>query len=75
MDVPTRPTMQESQLLFQNQHYAASAMRDGSLIVQNLRRGVGVRLVGPQASVWIDAISTAIDRDEASALCKGVLAR
>ena len=73
MDIPTKPKFQESRLLFQNQHYAASLMRDGALIVQNLHRGTGKRLIGPKVSEWVDTIENALDPREANDLCRGFL--
>lgn len=61
-------------LLFKNQHYSACVLRDGSLVITHNRKQGGKRLVGSQAAVWIDAIKTAIDSDEANALCRGFLA-
>ena len=74
MDIPVKPKLSESRVLFQNQHYAASLMRDGSVIVQNLRRGTGERLVGSSADVWRDAFETALDASESNELCRGFLA-
>ena len=63
----------KSRVLFQNQHYAACLMRDGALIVQNLRKGTGRRLLGSQVADWATAIEAALDRGEANDLCRGFL--
>ena len=63
---------QHSTVIFENGHYIASAMRDGSLIVQKKRTGKGYRLIGENAAVWIDSIRTAIDKSEAAALCRAL---
>jgi hypothetical protein len=64
----------KSQVIYKGQHYTACAMRDGSLIVtRNSAKAGGVRLVGAQAPIWIDSIRTAIDGDEAHALCRAVI--
>lgn len=65
-----------SQVIFENQHYTACAMGDGSLIVthNHKRNGQqGKRLIGTQAPVWIDAIRTALDTTEANDLCRAFL--
>lgn len=62
----------QSQVIFENQHYVASHMKDGSLIVQKKRTGKGYRLIGENAAIWADSIKTAIDSSEASYLCKAL---
>lgn len=64
--------MKISQVIFENGHYVASLMRDGSLIVQKKRTGKGYRLIGENAAIWGDNIRTAIDKAEASALCRAL---
>jgi hypothetical protein len=66
-------------ILFKNQHYAACAMSDGSLVVtRNRKRGPlkqsGVRLVGAQASEWVEHFTAEVD-DPAicAALCRAIL--
>lgn len=66
--------MATSRVIFENQHYTACALRDGSLCVTSNHNRRGVRLVGPQAETWIKAIETADDYREANTLCKAVLA-
>lgn len=61
------------EIIFENQHYQACVWK-GNLIVTYKRKRGGKQLVaGKQADEWIDAIKTAIDRDEANALCRGFL--
>lgn len=57
------------QIIFKNAHYTATQFKDG-LIVQSNRIQKGIHLV--KAAEWIEAIKTAIDKDEAHALCKAV---
>jgi hypothetical protein len=73
----------QSHIIFQNQHYTASAMRDGSLIVERnrvQRTGVGSRrgicLKGEQAAQWVASIqeSAVHDKMEAHALCRALVA-
>jgi len=59
----------KSRIIFQNQHYTACAMRDGSLVVSHRKQG-GKRLTGDQVPVWIDAIANALDASEANDLCR-----
>ncbi len=61
--------MNRSRIIFQNQHYTACAMRDGSLVVTHKRKQ-GRRLTGPSVAEWIDAIATALDASEANDLCR-----
>jgi hypothetical protein len=58
--------MTTSSVIFENQHYAACTMRDGSLVITHKRKRGGKRLVGDQAPVWIEAIKTADDASSAS---------
>ncbi len=60
----------KSGIIFRNGNYTACAMKDGSLIVTRSRPQCGRRLIGEQATEWIDAINAAICRSEASALCR-----
>ncbi|CAA2141622.1 hypothetical protein [Hyphomicrobium sp. ghe19] len=57
------------EVIFENQHYQACGWK-GSLIISHKRKRGGKQLVGDQAATWIDAIKTAMDRDEANALCR-----
>lgn len=74
-DIPAKPNpvwaQGKSEVIFQSRHYTASAMRDGSLIVQR-HDGTGTRLVNG-AQEWIEAIKTAINHKEAAALCRAIL--
>jgi hypothetical protein len=62
--------MINSRVIFQNQHYSACAMRDGSLVITHKRKRGGKRLIGDQAKIWINAIETATDASEANDLCR-----
>lgn len=62
-----------SRVIFEDQHYSACAMRDGSLIVSRRRKQGGVRIIGQAASLWTREIETAIDPGEARALCRAIL--
>lgn len=67
--------MNKSEVIYKSRFYTASAMSDGSLIVQTSWNKKGVRLVGPSASVWIENIREAVaagDKDEANLLCRSV---
>lgn len=64
--------MATSKVIFDNQHYTACELRDGSLVVTHKRKRGGVHLVATTAGQWIDAIKTAIDACEANALCRAV---
>lgn len=64
--------MMTTSMIFDGQHYSACAMGDGSLVVTHKRKQGGKRLTGAYAATWIDAIKTAIDASEASALCRAV---
>lgn len=60
--------------IYADQHYHASVIvRDKSLVVSRNRKQGGRRVLQPDAQEWIEAIEQAIDRDEARALCRGVL--
>ena len=60
----------KSRVIFENQHYTACAMRDGSLVVTHKRKQGGKRLTGPQAVEWTDAIANALYASEANDLCR-----
>lgn len=66
--------MTSSTIIFENQHYAACAMRDGSLVITHKRKRGGKQLVGDQAPIWIEAIKTAGNASEANDLCRAFLA-
>ena len=62
--------------IFENQHYHACVLfyaGKESLVVSRKRKQGGKHLIGPKAAEWIEAIRTAIDTDEASALCRAVV--
>lgn len=65
------------EVIFENSHYQACAFNgpngNQSLIVSRNRKQGGKHLIGPQAAKWIEAIRTAIDADEANALCRAVV--
>lgn len=70
----------KSVVIFENSHYVACAMRDGSLCVTGKRRKVGqpgynIRLIGDTAAYWIKRIRVAAawDASEASALCRALM--
>ena len=65
--------MTKTTVIFQNQHYTACKMRDGSLVVTRNNKQQGKRLVGPAALEWLDAIKTADDAREANALCRAIV--
>ena len=67
LPIPPRPA--QSRVIFQSNSYVASAMRDGSLIVQDVRHGTGRRLIGEQVKDWSSAIEQAMDSMEAAQLC------
>ncbi len=60
------------EVLFQNAHYHACVLKDGSLVAQKKSTGKGYRLIGEDAPIWADFIRTAVDRSEASALCRAM---
>lgn len=70
----------KSEVIFENGHYAACLMSDGSLVVTCKRRkvgqsGYGTRLVGESAPIWADNIREAVaagDMAEASMLCRAI---
>lgn len=63
--------------LFENRHYLVQ-FHKGILCVINKHKtfgqnGYGVYLKGLDAEYWAESIKTAIDKDEANALCKALL--
>jgi len=62
--------MIKSEVIFENGHYSACYMADGSLIVQKKRTGKGYRLIGENAAVWTNSIRNAVDKQEAALLCR-----
>jgi hypothetical protein len=64
-------------------HYTAYVHPKAGLIIQSTRlsgpkdwpvnKGIVIRPDHPQFAEWLDAFETAIDTDEASALCKALL--
>lgn len=62
--------------LHSGRHYEAFVLGDGSFVVMRKRAkdgNRGRRLTGPSASHWVAEIRTALDKDEAEALCRGFL--
>jgi hypothetical protein len=62
-----------SKIIFDNQHYTACELRDGSLVVTHKRKRGGVRLIGSEAAIWLDAIKTVLDASEGNALCRVIV--
>jgi hypothetical protein len=58
-----------------SKNYTAHAHPRAGLIIQSTRKPGGVRLAPehPQYAVWLDAFETAIDPQEADALCRALL--
>lgn len=72
---PPRPKMPSvSRELFNSSRYSACITKAG-LIVQSHRTGTGRLLATthPQYADYVDAIETAIDTDEANALCRALI--
>lgn len=59
--------------IFKNAHYTACTIDNDKLVVTSNRTNKGVQLVGENAPVWIDSIKEAVDKKEASMLCRAVL--
>lgn len=57
-------------IIFENQHYTACEWNGGLIITHNRKRGGKHLVAGEQATIWIDAIKTALDRTEANTLCR-----
>ena len=53
--------------------YVATEYRGSLIIHKNGNTRGGKALIGPQAATWIEAITTALDGNEADALCKEVM--
>lgn len=73
-------TLTKSEVIFKNGRYTASAMKDGSLIIERnkaLKNGQkGIRMIGPNTKHWIANIREAVangDNDEAAMLCRCAL--
>ena len=68
-----------AEIIHQGRHYTAAVLKDGSLAVTRNSTKMradgnrGKRLVGPNAAHWIAEIRTALDADEAEALCRTFL--
>ena len=60
--------------LHKSAHYAAHLIQSG-LIIESTRKsgGVQMRHDHPQFADYVDAFRTAIDTDEADALCRALL--
>jgi hypothetical protein len=63
----------QSTIIYKGRHYTACSLRDGSLVVTRNRGRGGARLIGASAALWAEHIRTAIDGDEAHALCRAVI--
>ena len=61
--------------LHSSRYYTADLHPRAGLIIQSKRKAGGVRVAPDhkQYSEWVDAIKTAIDTQEADALCKALL--
>jgi hypothetical protein len=61
--------------IHQSAHYAAHLLNSSGLIVESTRKAGGVQLRPdhPQYADYVDALRTAIDTDEADALCRALL--
>lgn len=61
--------------LHESSNYCAYLGNSSGLIVQSARKagGVQMRPDHPQFAQYVDALRTAIDSDEADALCKALL--
>lgn len=62
-----------TQPIFISKLHFACVLPNGNLVVQSNRTRKGVQLLAPAATEWIDGIKTAIDTDEADALCRVIL--
>lgn len=63
-----------STIIYENRHYVACAMNDGSLIVQRKAKRRGVRVLpGTDSDMWIEQIRTAENSAEAATLCRAFL--
>ncbi len=62
----------KSKVIFQNQHYTACHMRDGSLIVTHNRKQGGKRMAAghPQLAEWLEALGQTLDAAEGNQLCR-----
>ena len=69
----THTREKKSQTIYESGRYIASAMNDGSLVVQTKLVLGGRRLVGIAAAKGIAAIRTAIDRKQADTLCRALI--
>lgn len=56
-------------------HYVAHLLNNSGLVIESTRKpgGVQLRPNHPQYSEYVDAIRTAIDTEEADALCRALL--
>lgn len=61
--------------LHESANYAAYLLNNSGLIVESTRKtgGVQMRPDHPQYAQYVDAIKTAIDSDEADALCRALI--
>lgn len=63
------------QIIHQSSKYSAYLLKNQSLVVQSSRKSGGIQMLSdhPQHSEYVEAIKTAIDAEEADALCKALL--
>jgi hypothetical protein len=61
--------------IHQSAHYAAHLLNNSGLVIESTRKAGGVQLRRdhPQFAEYVDALRTAIDTDEADALCRALL--
>lgn len=61
--------------LHESANYSAHLANSAGLIIESTRKsgGVNMRPDHPQFAEYVDAFRTAIDSDEADALCKALL--
>jgi hypothetical protein len=62
-------------IIHQSANYAAYLLNSSGLIVESTRKtgGVQMRPDHPQYADYVDALRTAIDSQEADALCKALI--
>ncbi len=63
------------EILHSSRNYTASLHKFAGLIIESTRRAGGVRMAPehPQFADYVDAIKTAIDSQEADALCRAIV--
>lgn len=62
--------------IHKSSHYAAYLLNSSGLVIESTRKAGGVQMKPdhPQFSEYVDAFRTAIDENEADALCRALLA-